>query len=175
MELLHRRVGKYKFTKRIFLITNAASPIAWSAEELEPVCLGVRTSDYRINVIGMDFQDVLQSADDDEDIPMVRHPSEVDRRSAQQKANERLLRDFVDQVDGTTSQVSDAIALMSRLRKRVMQVTKYRGPLEIGDVKIQVATYTQTALMALPTMKKELVRHRAHRRWRRQRRRRWRR
>ena len=158
MSLLHERVGRLKFTKRIFLLTNAASPIEWLSqgeETLHSVYEGIRAGDYRVNVIGVDFQDVL--AADDDDIPMVRHGSEVDRRSQAQKQNEALLRDLCDKVDGAVYGVDSAIQLMSRLKKRINQVTKYRGPLEVGDVKIHVCSYTQTAPLPLPTLKREVL------------------
>ena len=162
MDLLHKRVGRLKFTKRIFLFTNAASPIEWTAPDLVGTYEGIVASGYRINVVGIDFQDVVPSSttgdgDDDDDIPIFRHSSAVDRRSAQQKANEALLRDMAEAVDGAVIGINSAMRVMSTLKKRVNQVTKYRGPLEVGGVKVQVATYTKTQPLPLPSMKREVV------------------
>ena len=162
MQLLDARVGRLKFTKRIFLLTNAASPISWMAEaaELPSMYQGMLDKGYRTNIVGIDFQDVVHpttDADDDDDIPILRHSSEVDRRSVQQKANEAFLRDFADAVDGRVIGIDSAMKMMSTLKKRINQVTKFRGPLEVGSVKLQVATYTKTAALPLPTMKREVV------------------
>ena len=158
MELLSTRVGRLKFNKRVFLITDAACPISWAEDEdgLSSIVAGIAAGQYRVNVIGINFSEV-EEADEDDGIPLVRHGSAVERRTMQQQRNERVLRDLCDKAEGVVFNVDSALSLMRTFRRQINQVTKFRGPLQIGSVNIEVFTYTQTQAQSLPTMKKQVT------------------
>ena len=61
MHMLHARVGKLRFQKRIFLITDCAAPIVDDPAAMEAIADGMRRDEFKLNVIGVGFKE------DDED------------------------------------------------------------------------------------------------------------
>ncbi len=72
-----------------------------------------------------------------------------------QKENEILLRRLCSQIGGSVLPTAVAVKLLSELRsKTVGQTTSFRGPLEIGELQINVYCYTQTKQVNMPTLQK---------------------
>ena len=179
MEMLHRRVGKYKFTKKIVVFTDASSAIHDDPDGMQTIVDGIRTLDYRLSIVGVNFTEVevdgirtldyrlsivgvnfTEVEDDDgggDEVAFIRQSSTASSRTQQQKDNERLLRDMAHRCNADVFTVDSAIGLLATFKRKVNQVTKYRGPLEIGNVKISVCSYTQTSLTSMPSMKRIAV------------------
>jgi ATP-dependent DNA helicase 2 subunit 2 len=64
MQLLHARVGKKRFQKRIFLVTDAAAPIVDDPAAMEAIADGMRRDEFKLNIIGVGFK---EDDDDEED------------------------------------------------------------------------------------------------------------
>ena len=154
MEMLHRRVGKYKFVKKIVLFTDASSSIADDPDGMQTIIDGIRTLDYRLSIVGVNFSEVEEEDGAEDEVAFVRQSSTASSRTQQQKDNERLLRDMAHRCNADVFTVDSAIGLLANFKRKVNQVTKYRGPLEIGEVKINVCSYTQTSLTNMPSMKR---------------------
>lgn len=144
MQMLHERVGKAKFTKRIWLFTDGSNPSINDPEQLAQIGNGLKTNDYKLNVVGVNFKD-----DPDQDVSGTN-------RTQVQLANEQLLDDLCDLCGGSIVSLSAAMEQLDPVHKTVNQVTKFRGPLQIGDISIQVYDYGKTMVAPLPTMKKEV-------------------
>ena len=159
MEMLHRRVGKYKFTKKIVLFTDASGKIDEDPDSLQTIVTGIHTLDYRLSIVGVNFAEVENDDEDGggDDVAFVRQSSTASSRTQQQKSNELLLRDMAQRCNADVFTVDSAIGLLANFKRKVNQVTKYRGPLDIGGVHISVCSYTQTALTAMPSMKRIAV------------------
>ena len=158
MEMLHRRVGKYKFAKKILLFTDAAAPITDDPDGMQTIIDGLRALEYKLSIVGVNFSEVESDEESgSDDVAFVRQSSTASSRTQVQKDNERVLRDLAHRCNGEVFTVDSAIGLLANFKRRVNQVTKYRGPLEIGSVKINVCSYTQTALTNLPSMKRIAV------------------
>ena len=154
MEMLHRRVGKYKFTKKIVLFTDASSSIADDPDGMQTIIDGMRSLDYRLSIVGVNFTEVEEDDGAGDEVAFVRQSSTASSRTQQAKDNERLLRDIAHRCSGDVFTVDSAMGLLANFKRKVNQVTKYRGPLEIGEVKINVCSYTQTTLTSMPSMKR---------------------
>jgi len=181
MQMLHDRVKHYKFTKRIWLFTDAAGEILDDPAGFDQICEGFKSKDYKINIIGVNFDEqenenendgetkeneeetkssMMDDGDDENTGNAVNRSKSRVRppRSATQIKNQKLLRELCDRVGGSMMDSKNAINILSNIRRSVNQVTKYRGPLTIGDVKIEVFTYGKTSLQNLPSLKKEIKR-----------------
>ena len=64
MHILHARVGKLRFQKRIFLVTDAAAPIVNDPDAMEAIADGMKRDEFKLNIIGVGFKD---DDEDDED------------------------------------------------------------------------------------------------------------
>eukprot|EP00455_Lapot_gusevi_P048048 TRINITY_DN6592_c0_g2_i3.p1 TRINITY_DN6592_c0_g2~~TRINITY_DN6592_c0_g2_i3.p1 ORF type:complete len:729 (-),score=150.15 TRINITY_DN6592_c0_g2_i3:21-2207(-) len=150
MKMIIDRVGKYKFTKRIFLITNAAMEIA-AKEQIEVICQKLIQEDIKLNIIGVGF---TNGEEDELELKLAMDASKGVRTPTQIE-NEKLLRDLAKKVKGAVFPVHLALDLMSCLRSRsVNQTTTYRGALTIGSMAIDIYAYTKTKLMPLPSLTK---------------------
>lgn len=178
MQLLHARVGKLRFQKRIYLLTDAAAPIINDPPAMEMIEEGMRRDEFKLNIIGMGFTEEDDDDDDDDedgvkkkeekeehkesDAPAAASSSSSVKkeslRTSTQRFNEVLLKRFARHVEGSVFNATSAISVLSEFRSRsVNQVTKFRGTLEIGGTHINVWTYSKTAAMNMPTMKKQSV------------------
>lgn len=72
------------------------------------------------------------------------------------EANEKMLLSLVQAVGGQLVSVEEEIKLLKRgMKKRVMQVTKFRGDLEIGSFGIPVYCFIKVKMSTLPSLMKE--------------------
>jgi len=182
MKMLRERVGKLKFTKKIYVLSDAAVEIDRGSVDVieQALVLG----DFKLNFIGMDFDDNF----DDEDDETEQSDDSADRASSapqsieeyKQKVqeildvsaaqgiqrtqimaeNELFLRTFVRKVKGALLSCSTAEELLTAFcSKAVLQVTKMRGYLQLGldskyNERISVWTYGKTAVVNMPTLKR---------------------
>lgn len=159
MTMINRRVKALKFTKRIFLITDAAGEIQFDQEQFDAICEGMIQEDYKLNVIGINFADDDEEEDEEGGGGRGEHKHEeksAHARSPTQIHNERILRRFANRAQGACLSASNALELLSYFHaKSVNQVTKFRGDLEIGTgLRIPVYTYAKTMQQHLPSLMK---------------------
>eukprot|EP01113_Clastostelium_recurvatum_P048652 TRINITY_DN8908_c0_g1_i3.p1 TRINITY_DN8908_c0_g1~~TRINITY_DN8908_c0_g1_i3.p1 ORF type:complete len:744 (-),score=183.33 TRINITY_DN8908_c0_g1_i3:59-2119(-) len=141
MDMLVRKTTGKRYSKRIFLVTNAGGPISLSDSERTDLIAQFEKMDAKLNVIGVDFQEpgVLP-------VP----------RSEKKKKNETFIREFADSVGGVVVAVHQALQMMSYFRgKSVLQRSAFRGCLEVSPLmKIAVWSFMKTAEQKFPPMKK---------------------
>jgi hypothetical protein len=154
------RVKKLKFSKRIFVLTNAAG--RYDQGLLDSLSATISNEDYGVNVIGIGFSDVdspPEAPETGEDGWATRILADTeDPRGRDQRLNEVLFRRFCNRVNGVVLPVSSAFAGLAAMQRRTVgQTSKMRGFLDFGSVcseKISVLTYTQTAVMKMMSRKK---------------------
>lgn len=106
----------------------------------------------QLNIIGCGFLDLPDDATD-EDIEAAFAADAT--RSAEQKANERILRSFCALAGGAVLPAVDALSLLTQVRSRTVgQVSLFRGPLRIGDTEIEVFAFGKTKQVNMPTLSK---------------------
>lgn len=151
MTMINRRVKALKFTKRIFVITDASGEIQVDDEQFEAICEGMIQEDYKLNIIGIGFSD-----DDEEDEEGDEEKKVDSSRTPMQVRNEKILKRFAERAQGACLSASNALELLSFFHtKSVNQVTKFRGDLEIGlELRIPVYTYAKTMQQHLPSLAK---------------------
>ncbi|RLN97043.1 hypothetical protein BBJ28_00010821 [Nothophytophthora sp. Chile5] len=142
LDLLFRRTDGKKYEKRLMVITDAAAKIA-DAGDLEAVVQMLQNMDIKLQVIGLDFQ---HTTDDPKE--------ELETENAE---NEKMLVSIAKEVGGEVCSVSKRMQLMAQgMKKTVALTTKFRGPLEFGDILgIPVYCYLKTKTATLPTLQKE--------------------
>lgn len=135
-DMIHERTGTKKYARRIFLVTDAGSPIHFQ-NDISDIVKSIKARDISINVIGIDF--TLSN----------------EKKNDKQK-NELLLQKICDQVGGIIIPINQAIETLSLFRsKRVLPRTCFRGCLEIGDTfKIPLWAYKKTDKTFLPSATK---------------------
>ncbi|KAH3742839.1 ATP-dependent DNA helicase [Pelomyxa schiedti] len=141
MDMIARKTMKKKYKKRIFLITDGGCPVL--QDNLDVILERLNSMEIRLNIIGIDF-------DEDVDHPSQREISE-DKR-----ANEILLHEIAQKVNGAVFPVTEALELMAQLRSRgVLQRSTFRGNMEISSLlNIPVWTFVKTTKQAFPTLTK---------------------
>jgi ATP-dependent DNA helicase 2 subunit 2 len=142
-DLIFERTEKKRYTRRIFLVTNAASTVK-RKEDLGRVLESLKAQGVALVVIGIDFEEGPTAAVD------------WDTLSVKQQ-NERVLEHMCSQL-GESSMivpVTDALEALSALRKRsVGQRAMSRCILSIGDIRIPVQLFSKTTLAVVPSLKK---------------------
>mmetsp|Transcript_521 Transcript_521/g.689 ORF Transcript_521/g.689 Transcript_521/m.689 type:complete len:568 (-) Transcript_521:137-1840(-) len=77
-------------------------------------------------------------------------------RAENEIKGELLLKQLAQGTGGQILIGSEALTALNFIRKRtVSMVHKYKGPMNIGALEIQVATYGKTSVQNMPTLKKE--------------------
>ncbi|GAB5360119.1 hypothetical protein AAMO2058_000599900 [Amorphochlora amoebiformis] len=152
LELIVSEVRHLKFKKRIFLVTDGGGATK-DTQHVEALAREMAFQDVRLNVIGIGFTE--EESDDEDGDEMEEDDQKESKRTENEIANEKLLRKLAHDADGEVfvgSQISDALNF---IRKRsVKQVHKYKGPMNIGKMTIEIATYGKTAMQNMPTLKK---------------------
>ncbi|KAH7474886.1 X-ray repair cross-complementing protein 5 [Phytophthora ramorum] len=165
LDLLFRRTDGKKYDKRLMVITDAAAKIA-DAGDLESIVAMIQNMEVKLQVIGLDFQNTTskpqQNQGGDEEMPEAvvkaevptTEPSDMERIKAE---NEKMLVSIANEVGGEVCSVAKRMQLLAQgMKKTVALTTKFRGPLEFGDVlKIPVYCYLKTKTATLPTLSKE--------------------
>jgi len=67
MHLLHARVGKLRFQKRIYLITDGAAPILDDPEAMQRIEEGMRRDEFKLNIIGIGFKEDDEDEDEEDE------------------------------------------------------------------------------------------------------------
>eukprot|EP01112_Ceratiomyxa_fruticulosa_P013430 TRINITY_DN3779_c0_g1_i1.p1 TRINITY_DN3779_c0_g1~~TRINITY_DN3779_c0_g1_i1.p1 ORF type:complete len:745 (+),score=163.09 TRINITY_DN3779_c0_g1_i1:333-2567(+) len=134
MDMLIRKTTGKRYLKRIFLVTDAGSPILLSDDERKQLVQQFERMEAKLNVIGIDFFE------------------EEEKRSE----NETFVREFTAEVEGVVVPVHQALQLMSYFRgKSVLQRSAFRGCLEVSPLmKIGVWSFVKTMEQKFPAMKK---------------------
>ncbi|GLE01304.1 hypothetical protein PINS_up010134 [Pythium insidiosum] len=155
LDLLYRRTEGKKYDRRLLLITDAASPIE-DAADIESVVQMMQQMDVQLQVVGIDFEhttDRIGSASASDPVKSEHVPSTTDVK----QENEKMLVSIAQEVRGDVCSASRRMQLLAQgMKKAVAQVTKFRGPLEIGDsFGIPLYCYLKTKPATLPTLSKE--------------------
>eukprot|EP01084_Bolivina_argentea_P122985 217962_1 len=166
-EIIVNYCAKKKYTKRIFLITDANTPINGDNEMLTKICNSFVGENIKFYCIGIGFgEEEEPDSDNDDDqeddegtpsfedwcktIKLVQNNPLIER-------NELILRYLSHCVGGTVFCPSSAIELLSQLRsKSILTRPQYSGALEItSKLKINVKLYCRCRKQTLPSLKKE--------------------
>ncbi|KAJ0393603.1 hypothetical protein P43SY_007645 [Pythium insidiosum] len=153
LDLLYRRTEGKKYERRLLLITDAASPIE-DAADVESVVQMMQQMEVQLHVVGIDFRHSTdRSGPEDTSDPVKAEPMQHDVK----QENEKMLVSIAQEVRGGVSSASRRMQLLAQgMKKTVAQVTKFRGPLEIGDsFGIPLYCYLKTKTATLPTLAKE--------------------
>ncbi|KAJ1561623.1 X-ray repair cross-complementing protein 5, partial [Nowakowskiella sp. JEL0078] len=150
-DLIAKHCLHYKFEKKIYILTNAESPInREDPGQIIEIIDQVRNTGIAVDIIGFGFNDNESQL-------------EIPGKSDEQKENEDFLREFASKCSGDTYLGSEAVSLLSKLRsKSVKPTTLIRSPLTLGDkeahpestLEIPVYVYAKTMELKLPSAKK---------------------
>lgn len=141
LDMLHTRCGRHKYSKRIFLVTDAS--YSERNRKVEKAILDSAISKgVAVNVIGVEFSEEDQKQD---------------KKPTPKQLNEQFLRNLCEKTGGVVVPTTQAIETLSEFRsKKVLQTTSFRGLLEIGShLKIPVYAYKKTDETKLPSAKKK--------------------
>eukprot|EP01094_Clydonella_sp_ATCC50884_P012155 TRINITY_DN2207_c0_g1_i1.p1 TRINITY_DN2207_c0_g1~~TRINITY_DN2207_c0_g1_i1.p1 ORF type:complete len:785 (-),score=247.92 TRINITY_DN2207_c0_g1_i1:306-2513(-) len=152
MDMLNKRKGKC--SRRIFLVTDAGQEV--NRDAVDVVLKQFENMECKLNVIGVDFAEEEDEEGEGSDVAATSSASNRPPRSAIKEANERFLREIVEQVSGVVVEADDALELMSYFRaKSVLQRPAFRGNLSISPVvQIPIYMYVKTMEQKFPTLKK---------------------
>ncbi|RLN94823.1 hypothetical protein BBJ28_00011155 [Nothophytophthora sp. Chile5] len=158
LDLLFRRTDGKKYEKRLMVITDAAAKIA-DAGDMEAVVQMLQNMDIKLQVIGLDFQHTTDDPKEELETKKVATGDMKDDAPSALNAQERIkmLVSIAKEVGGEVCSVSKRMQLMAQgMKKTVALTTKFRGPLEFGDILgIPVYCYLKTKTATLPTLQKE--------------------
>ena len=135
IHLLDDRCKKLKWDKKIFLFTNAASPIS-NQEQMESIVDIMNLKEIGLYVFCYEYglkSDIYEHKPD----------------------SEAFLTNFCNQTNGSVIELTHDSVLQLVQSRSISQVTSYRGPLKIGSIEIPVFCYSKTKMMNLPSLKKE--------------------
>eukprot|EP01119_Soliformovum_irregulare_P022025 TRINITY_DN7445_c0_g1_i3.p1 TRINITY_DN7445_c0_g1~~TRINITY_DN7445_c0_g1_i3.p1 ORF type:complete len:479 (+),score=143.12 TRINITY_DN7445_c0_g1_i3:105-1541(+) len=143
MDLLMKRQAeepKQVFQKRLFLVTDAATPI--NMEDTSQIVDGLKQMDAKLNVIGIEFTESDANSPPDQDDLKFK--------------NEQFLGRLIDEVEGVTVPIGQAIEMMSFFKAQPpAQRASFRGLLQIGnDLSIPIQSFIKTMVSKPPTAKK---------------------
>ncbi|TMW56844.1 hypothetical protein Poli38472_006854 [Pythium oligandrum] len=159
LDLLFRRTEGKKYEKRLLVLTDAASKIE-DASDIESVVEMIKNMDVKLQVVGIDFNFTTDKEVDPnamKDEPMDQPKQEPgDGVVSVKEENEKMLVSIAKEVHGEVASASKRMQLLAQgMKKTVGQVTKFRGPLEIGDFGIPLYCFLKTKTATLPTLAKE--------------------
>lgn len=103
MDLLFKKCGKRKYTKRIFLITDGCSNIQ-GEEDLENIANQINENSIKLNIISLGF---MNKEHDNKD----NRVKNIDKRTDNQKKAAILLEALISEVNGALVSASTAIDL----------------------------------------------------------------
>ena len=171
--LIRASLTKKNPEMRLVMFTDAASD--FNDDQVDVVVDGLKQRNIAVQVVGIDFGEDAEASDglaysggddndgdDDNDLS----PTQVRRRprrrphkhvdhAPRQVQGIQLLKQIVERVEGQLFSFDSALEMVSQFRKpSVRQVTVFRGPLEIADLKIPVWGYIRQRRAPLPTFKK---------------------
>eukprot|EP00668_Euglena_longa_P001208 GGOE01001433.1.p1 GENE.GGOE01001433.1~~GGOE01001433.1.p1 ORF type:complete len:777 (-),score=239.27 GGOE01001433.1:160-2154(-) len=119
-DLLYAHKAAKNVSRRIFLITDAATEVNADESEVEKVLEVLKAQEISLFTIGIDFDPF----DEDLDYDSVADPK---------RRNEYLLYNMCEVLNGVVIPLQSALQALAQLRaKTVRQVTTFRGVLEIG-------------------------------------------
>jgi len=145
IDMLKTRCGTKKYSKRIFLVTDASFS---SLDEhlIQAIISGAKREGIIINVISVDFMS--------SELDQVK--SEKDAETPKYKNEQALYKICQATPNGVVLDTQTSIGFLSAFRgKKVNQTTLFRCALEIGNnVKIPVYGYKKTDTTKFPSAKK---------------------
>eukprot|EP00164_Ancoracysta_twista_P005692 GFYU01007816.1.p1 GENE.GFYU01007816.1~~GFYU01007816.1.p1 ORF type:complete len:757 (-),score=282.95 GFYU01007816.1:39-2186(-) len=149
MHVMQEKIQKKKYTRRLFLVTDAETEIE-GVQDLEAgsdFMSSIDNTETKVNVIGLGFDDVDE---EDEYVPDAS-------KSATKVANEKRLREMCDTVrEGRVTAVENVLDMVQTLRsKSVTQTRKFTGTLDIGpELSIPLHGFNKCAENKFPSLKK---------------------
>ena len=144
MDLLIQKADDKKLEKRIFLLTDASSPVL--ENDLELVIEQFKKMKCKIHCVSLSKFELNQR-------------KEQKALSKIRKKNEKLLKELVEKVNGLIVNIEEAIQLMSYFRsKSVMKRPTFKGEFSIGcsdqSISLSISSYLKTKSTSFPTSKK---------------------
>ncbi|KAI8049078.1 SPOC like C-terminal domain-containing protein [Syncephalis plumigaleata] len=153
-EILVDRCGQQRYNKRVYLITDAVSPM--NSEHMELIEDGMKQEHIRLDIIGFGFEATQAELEEKLQMNVTQH-----------KLNELHLRELVNNVHGCTFTSEEAWHLLSQFRpKSIRSAVVYRGTLSIGDerthpdtaLEIPIQIYVKTSIIRRPIAERCLSR-----------------
>ncbi|EPZ30967.1 Ku70/Ku80 beta-barrel domain-containing protein [Rozella allomycis CSF55] len=141
--LIKKTKGK-KFTRKIYLLTDANGPV--NMDGFTDIVGEMKALEIQLTVIGFGFHT-------EEELETMES-LEQEMSGCQQ--SQLAMYKLVKEVDGQVLPINEALQILSHFRsKTVRQVTTFRGNLSIGkSIQIPIFMYTQSTQRTLPTAKK---------------------
>lgn len=138
VSMISNRVGKKKYKKRLFIITDGNCSTN-SADQLQDIIDQINLQDIRVNIIAIGFGEEAKN-----------------KPTAQQRKTENIVNNLITHVQGAIYPSGTAMEIYKQFRKRsVYPVTKYKGPLDLGlGYGIDICVYGKTKEETLPSLKK---------------------
>ena len=137
---IENRIGTKKYKKRLFLITDGESKTPVTQNRVDMLAHAINDNEIKVNAITIGFAD---EDDDSEETP-------------NQRANSKLLKPFIQQVEGRIFPADLAVNIYKQFQKRaIYPVAKYRGWWNISEkAKVAVRVFGKTREEKLPSLKK---------------------
>lgn len=135
--LIDTKIGKKKYKKRLFILTDGNCLIK-SPDQLQDIIDQINIIDIKVNIIAIGFGEENQE------------------HTKQQMIVHELLTVLISSVQGAIYPSSTAMQIYKQFRKRsVYPVAKYKGQLDLGlGYGIDVLVYAKTKEEPLPSLKK---------------------
>ncbi|RKP10867.1 SPOC like C-terminal domain-containing protein [Thamnocephalis sphaerospora] len=143
IDMLMRHCRQLKYSKRIYLITDAETEA--NIADLDAIQEQLQINGIGLDIVGHDFD------------------AEDAAKSATKRTNEAVLRGLAEEAGGSVFTAGEALQLLSQFRtKRVRPTALFRGVLSIGDcdaqpqasLAIPIHAFAKTLLVKRPTAKK---------------------
>eukprot|EP01147_Barroeca_monosierra_P009819 gene9819-2012_t len=131
-----------KGAKKLFLFTDAASPVNDSS--LDDINKGINLHSIDLRIIGVGIDE-----EDEEEIGIHKSLTDV------QQSNIKIIKTIIEAVNGETYSFKSALELLTQFRKRQIKPTAtFRGCLNIADLKIPVFLYIEEKREPRPRLEK---------------------
>jgi ATP-dependent DNA helicase 2 subunit 2 len=153
-DMLVERCGTKKFTKRIFIVTDAGGSQI-DDEGVNLIMKPIIQRQIKIDVIGIEFEHV-QETDNDGDTDMKDVNIIVDKKDLTPKqTNEKYLHQICEKTGGVVIPTEQAISMLNPFRSKKITMRPTKFLLELGqDIKIPIFMYKKTEEVKAPSAKK---------------------
>lgn len=144
VDMIMKHCRHLKFTKRLYLITNASG--ALDPDDIEQTAAQIKQNDIQLTVLGIDFDDP-------------EYGFKEENKPFQKQQNEESLKRLVDLSSGVYATMQEAIEGLARPHVKLTKpIPSYKGQLRLGDpanydtaITIDIERYPKVMIRRPPT------------------------